>query len=79
MSYLTEKERKEYAKSKPALERQGGIVDRMTRENMALMPAMTALGTGDLAVPLMLAVSAYKVDLNFILSFVVVFGSACSD
>lgn len=75
MSYLTEKERKEYAKSKPALERQGGIVDRMTRENMALMPAMTALGTGDLAVPLMVAVSAYKVDLNFILSFVIVFGS----
>ena len=75
MSYLTERERKEYAKSKPALEKQGGIVDRMTRENMALMPAMTALGTGDLAVPLMLAVAAYKVDLNFVLSFAVVFGS----
>lgn len=75
MSYLTAKEQKEYAKSKPALEKQGGIVDKMTRENMALMPAMTALGTGDLAVPLMLAVAAYKVDLNFMLSFVVVFGS----
>ena len=75
MSYLSPKERKDYMKSKPALERQGGIVDRMTRENMALMPAMTALGTGDLAVPLMLAIAAYKVNLNFVLSFVVIFGS----
>ncbi len=75
MSYLTPKEQKEYAKNKPALEKQGGLVDKLTRENMALMPAMTALGTGDLAVPLMLAVAAYKVNLNFVLSFVVVFGS----
>ena len=75
MSYLTPKEQKEYAKNKPALEKQGGLVDKLTRENMALMPAMTALGTGDLAVPLMLAVSMYKVNLNFVLSFVVVFGS----
>ena len=30
MSYLTPKEQKEYAKNKPALEKQGGLVDKLT-------------------------------------------------
>lgn len=76
ISDLSANERREYIKSKPELEKQGGIVDSMARKNMALVPAMTALGTGDLAVPLMLAISAYKVNLNFVLSFVVVLGAA---
>ena len=75
LSYLSPAERKEYMKSRKALERQGGLVNRLTRQNMALVPALTALGTGDLAVPLMVAVSAYKVSLNFVLSFFIVLGS----
>lgn len=75
MSYLSANERREYLKSKALLERQGGIVSKLTSENMALVPALTALGTGDLAVPLMLAISAYKVQLNFVLSFVIILGS----
>jgi hypothetical protein len=42
---------------------------------MVPLSARTALGTGDLMAPLMLAVSAYTVDLNFTLSFVVILGS----
>ena len=75
MSYLSASERHAYAKNRPPLKKQGGIIDRLTRENMALVPAMTALGTGDLAVPLMLAVAAYKVQLSFVLSFVVILGA----
>jgi presenilin-like A22 family membrane protease len=75
MGDLSAEERKEYIKSKPMLEKQGGIVNRLTRENMAIVPALTALGTGDLAVPLMLAIAAYKVQLNFVLSFFIIFGS----
>ena len=37
--------------------------------------ARSALGTGDLAVPLMLAVAAYKINLSFVPSLVVVVGS----
>jgi presenilin-like A22 family membrane protease len=76
VSELSAIERKEYSKDKKLLERQGGIVNEMARKNMALVPAVTALGTGDLAVPLMLAVAAYKVNLSFALSFVVILGSA---
>jgi presenilin-like A22 family membrane protease len=76
MSDLSVIERKEYSKNKKLIEKQGGIVEEMARKNMALVPAMTALGTGDLAVPLMLAVAAYKVQLSFVLSFVVIIGSA---
>jgi presenilin-like A22 family membrane protease len=75
MSYLSSAERKEYDKSKALLGKQSGIVKMFTKEHMALVPALTALGTGDLAVPLMLAVSAYKVHLSFVPSFVIVFGS----
>jgi hypothetical protein len=34
-----------------------------------------ALGTGNLAMPLMVAIAAYKVNLNFVLSFVIILGA----
>jgi hypothetical protein len=43
--------------------------------DMAPVAARTALGTGDLAMPLMLAIAAYKVNLNFVLSFVIIIGA----
>ena len=48
-----------------------------TKRIMPYMPvaARTALGTGDLAMPLMLAIAAYKVNLNFVLSFVIIIGA----
>lgn len=42
---------------------------------MAPISARMALGTGDLAMPLMLAIAAYKVNLNFTLSFVITLGA----
>ncbi|MCL4372378.1 presenilin family intramembrane aspartyl protease [Candidatus Marsarchaeota archaeon] len=46
-------------------------------KNLGLVPvsANVALGTGDLAIPLMVAVAAFKVSLSFVLSFFVVFGA----
>ena len=75
LSSLSERERKEYQKEKRALEKQGGIISEIVKSNMVPLAARTALGTGDLAIPLMLAVSAYQVQFNFELSFVIVLGA----
>lgn len=71
-SSLSQEEQKEY------LAQKGGgkeIYEALKKNNLVPISARTALGTGDLATPLMLAVSAYKVELNFILSFVITIGS----
>ena len=45
--------------------------------SMGMVPisANVALGTGDLAIPLMVAVSAYKLTLSFVPSFFIAFGA----
>ena len=75
LSSLNAKERKEYAESKTELKKQGGIMAKVMDSNMVPVAARTALGTGDLAMPLMLAIAAYKVNLNFVLSFVIIIGA----
>lgn len=72
---LSLSQRKEYAESKKEIAKQGSIFNKMIESRMVPFSARTALGTGDLAMPLMLAIAAYKVDLNFILSFVIVIGA----
>ncbi len=74
VSKLTKSERKEYEKAKQGLTKEGGIVGTLVSNNIVPVAARTALGTGDLAVPLMLSVAAYKVYLNFTLSLVVASG-----
>ncbi|MGC8687145.1 MAG: presenilin family intramembrane aspartyl protease [Candidatus Micrarchaeia archaeon] len=74
-SSLSNKSRVEYEKDRKKLEEKGGILRDLAKKDMVPMSARTALGTGDLAVPLMLAVSAYKVYLNFTLSFVIIIGA----
>ncbi|MGC9190323.1 MAG: presenilin family intramembrane aspartyl protease [Candidatus Micrarchaeia archaeon] len=74
-SSLGNKSRVEYEKDRKKLEEKGGILRDLAKKDMVPMSARTALGTGDLAVPLMLAVSAYKVYLNFTLSFVIIIGA----
>ena len=44
-------------------------------KDMVPMSARTALGTGDLAMPLMLSIAAFKVQFSFVLSFVVAIGA----
>lgn len=72
---LNKKEKKEYDQSKSELKKQGGIVTKIVNSDMVPVAARTALGTGDLAMPLMLAIAAYKVHLNFVLSFVIIIGA----
>jgi len=73
---LTKAQKKEFEKSKHEIGKQGSFLKSLVHQNMVPMAARTALGTGDLATPLMLAIAAYKVNLNFILSFVVIVGAA---
>jgi presenilin-like A22 family membrane protease len=75
VSSLGASEKAEYNKAKKDLRRQNSTFNKMVNSNMAPVAARTALGTGDLAMPLMLAVAAYKVNLNFTLSFVIILGA----
>ena len=76
VSSLTAVQRREYEGSKKALKKQhAGIVGKLVDSNMVPFTARTALGTGDLAMPLMLAIAAYKVNLNFILSLTITLGA----
>lgn len=74
-SYLSEKERSEYAKAKKGLASKSPVLKSVMDQGMVPLAARTALGTGDLMVPLMMAVSSYTVYLNFTLPLVVVVGS----
>lgn len=75
-SSLSLSQRKEYQKSKSEIAKHhGAAVKKLVSKDMVPLMARTALGTGDLAMPLMLAVAAYKVNLNFVLSFVITLGA----
>jgi presenilin-like A22 family membrane protease len=75
LSSLSEKEKEEYMKEKHMLEKHAGLARELAKSNMVPVAARSALGTGDLAVPLMVAVAAYKINISFIPSLVVVAGS----
>lgn len=73
---LSASQKKEFSKEKKDIAAKNGkMVARLVDKNMVPLVARTALGTGDLAMPLMLAIAAYKVHLNFILSFVIILGA----
>ncbi len=76
LSSLSAREQAEYRKEKSWLEKHSsGMVKELEKRNMVPIAARSALGTGDLAVPLMVAVAAYKISLSFVPSLVVVVGS----
>ena len=52
-----------------------GTVKKLYMQGLLPVAARIELGTGDLAIPLMVAVSAYSVNLNFTLSFFVIGGA----
>lgn len=74
MNYLTKEQIKEFNESKKGPSKNSNL-SKVVGSKMVPIAARTALGTGDLATPLMLAIAAYKVNLNFVLSFVVIIGS----
>ncbi len=78
-SSFSKKELNEYNKElKSAGQRGKRIMSAMkttAAKGMVPISANVALGTGDLAIPLMVAVSAYKLTLSFVPSFFVAFGA----
>ncbi|MCL4389495.1 MAG: presenilin family intramembrane aspartyl protease [Candidatus Marsarchaeota archaeon] len=52
-----------------------GIIAKLYNRGMVTVSARSMLGTGDLAIPLMVAVSAYGAHLNFVLSFFIIGGA----
>lgn len=74
LASLSKAELKEYHEAIKG-KAKGPISDAVISSGMIPLPASPGLGTGDLMAPLILAVSAYTVHLNFTLSFVVVLGS----
>jgi len=51
-------------------------LERLIKEGNVLVPNFSALGAGDLAIPLMLAISAYATYLSYFMSMLIVVGSA---
>ncbi len=74
-SGLSASELREYNSEVLALKRKGTPMQRIAQKGMVPLVASVGLGTGDLAVPLMVAIAAYKVSLSFVLSFFVTFGA----
>jgi len=75
ISDLDERSRKMYQKEKGDLIKQGGIMKKLVGMNLAPIPAGMMLGTGDLAIPLMVETAAYKISLNFLPSLFAVMGA----
>ncbi len=77
-SSMSSKEQAEYKKAlmkAPKRIRSEAVVKSTQKLGLIPVSANVALGTGDLAIPLMVAVAAYKVSLSFAMSFFVVFGA----
>jgi presenilin-like A22 family membrane protease len=72
--YLKEKEKKEF--SKAFSKTKSETLKRLIKEGNVPMPSFSALGAGDLAIPLMLEVSAYVTYLSYFMSIVIVIGAA---
>jgi presenilin-like A22 family membrane protease len=64
----------EYRKNRGKL-RNGKEFNNMLGNSLVPIAARVELGTGDLAIPLMVAISAYSPGPNFVLSFFVIFGA----
>ncbi|HUC39065.1 MAG TPA: presenilin family intramembrane aspartyl protease [Candidatus Acidoferrum sp.] len=73
-SSFSSKELADYKKENSGVKKSPAL-SQFYRSGMLPVVARIELGTGDLAVPLMVAVAAYKVSLNFVLSFFVIFGA----
>ncbi len=75
---LSKEQMKQYndmKKEEPKNGKNTKIIKEMDKKGYALIPSSSALGTGDMIFPLMVAVSAFKVHYNFVLSIFIVIGS----
>ncbi len=60
---------------KAARGKRSKLFSSLARKGLVPFAARIELGTGDLAIPLMVAVSAYTAHLNFVLPFFIIFGA----
>ncbi len=72
---LSREELEKAAKHRQIFEKQGNLLKDLDRQHLVPVYARRELGNGDLAVPLMAAVSAYQMTFSFMTSFVVIFGA----
>ncbi len=72
---LSKGERLEYRKEKQNIRKNNPALRQIMDNNLVPFAARIELGTGDLGVPLMLAVAAYQVNLNFTLSLFIIAGA----
>jgi presenilin-like A22 family membrane protease len=72
---LNEKELGEYLRMRRKTKTHTRLLRILESRDLVPIGASAALGTGDLATPLMLAVSAYSVRLNFMLSLFIICGA----
>ncbi|MCW6160795.1 MAG: hypothetical protein LVQ97_01250 [Candidatus Micrarchaeales archaeon] len=75
-SYLSKGERTAFEKEKASIEKNARPLRGVIEKGMVPMAANVSLGTGDLAMPLMVAISAFGVSMNFTLSIFVTLGAA---
>lgn len=73
-SDFSKKELEDYKKEGPDISK-NPTLSRLYRNGMLPVVARVELGTGDFAIPLMVAIAAYEVTLNFVLSFFIIFGA----
>ncbi len=73
-SDFSRKELEDYKKEGPGISG-NSTFSNLYRRGMLPVVARVELGTGDLAIPLMVAIAAYGATLNFVLSFFIIFGA----
>lgn len=73
-SYLKAKEQEEIRKA--IKQTKNDTLKRLVSVGNMPMPAFSALGAGDLAIPLMLAISAYVTYLSYFVSLSIIFGAS---
>ena len=76
-SYLKKSEIGAMKKSMAESKAQSPELKKLIKEGNYPVPSFSALGTGDLAMPLMLAVSAYLTYMQYFMSILIIAGGAC--
>ena len=73
--YVTKKDKAEFAKAVKVSEVKDPVIRDLIEKGIIPVVSQVQLGTGDLAIPLMLTVSAYITFLNFTVPVLIIIGS----
>ena len=75
--YLKQKDIREFRRDVRKQKISDPVIRRLISEGIVPVVSQVQLGSGDLAIPLMVAVSAYATFLSYFAGFMVVLGAAC--